>query len=125
VTGWERLVERALAKLDLVGIYLGDVDLRQSATRLRAAADQLDRAADQRDVAAAPVAGEDAIARAADAILKNLRDRRLLKYLFHEEPDACVPYGYVEAPIDLETQRECAETLARLALAVLVAGPKQ
>jgi hypothetical protein len=52
-----------------------------------------------------------------DAMLYNLRDRRLLKYLFADDPTACGPYGYVEQPLDLETQREICRTLAKIALA--------
>lgn len=53
---------------------------------------------------------------AANAILENLRDRGLLKYLFHEKPEQAGPYGYIEAPIDLDTQREIATSLARIVL---------
>lgn len=57
------------------------------------------------------------ISRAADAILKDIRGRRLLKWLFAETADSDPhPIGYVEGPIDLATQRECAETWARLVL---------
>lgn len=51
---------------------------------------------------------------AREAVLENLRDRKLLKYLFDEEPDNCVAYGYVDAPIDLETQHEIADTLVSI-----------
>jgi len=53
---------------------------------------------------------------AADAILADLRGRKLLKYLFDENPDHCGAYGYVDQPIDLETQREIALGLATAAL---------
>jgi hypothetical protein len=60
---------------------------------------------------------------AREAILKSLRDRRLLKYQFAEEPETRAAYGYVDAPIDLDTQLECAEDLARLAIAAFLANP--
>jgi len=59
---------------------------------------------------------------AADAILANVRGRRLLKALFREDANTnTAPVGWIDGPIDLETQRECATTWARLALA---AAPK-
>jgi hypothetical protein len=60
--------------------------------------------------------GEVELTAGARAILENLRDRRLLKYLFHEDPEVAGPYGYVDQPIDLETQHEIAETLAQKVL---------
>lgn len=56
------------------------------------------------------------MSKGAEAILANLRGRKLLKYLFNAVPENCGPYGYVAEPIDLETQIEIAETLARLVL---------
>jgi len=68
---------------------------------------------------AADVVGKAREALAADAILGDLRNRKLLKYLFAEEPDTAGAYGHIEHPIDLETQREIALSLARTALASL------
>lgn len=54
------------------------------------------------------------------AILKDLRDRRLLKWLFAEDADQNpVAIGYVDGPIDSRTQDEIAEALARAAIATL------
>jgi hypothetical protein len=66
---------------------------------------------------AKPMTSESVSEQCVDAMLDNLRDRRLLKYLFDENPIACGPYGYVERPLDLETQREICRTLAKIALA--------
>jgi hypothetical protein len=76
-----------------------------------------------RSPADAPDLPADAVVAAREAILKSLRDRRLLKYLFAEEPETRAAYGYVDAPIDLDTQLECAEDLARLAIAAFLANP--
>ena len=57
------------------------------------------------------------VVQARDAILDNLRDRRLLKWLFKEDADVNNgPIGYVDGPIDLDVQNEIAETLARIAI---------
>lgn len=52
---------------------------------------------------------------AVRAILVDLRDRRLLKYLFAADPDNVGAYGYVEAPIDLQTQHDMVTKWVRLA----------
>lgn len=52
---------------------------------------------------------------AVRAILSDLRDRRLLKYLFSDNPDNVGAYGYVEAPIDLQTQHDMVTKWVRLA----------
>lgn len=62
---------------------------------------------------------------AADAILADLRDRKLLKYLFDAEPEICGAYGYVEQPIDLETQREIALALTDIAFAKAIADERE
>jgi len=60
---------------------------------------------------------------AADAILADVRGRRLLKLLFREDANTnATPVGWIDASIDLETQRECATAWARIALA---AAPKR
>lgn len=56
------------------------------------------------------------------AILENLRDRRLLKWLFAEDPEHHGAIGYVDGPIDAETQNECAGSLARAALTAAMGG---
>jgi hypothetical protein len=50
----------------------------------------------------------DAAKRAAvDAILADLRDRRLLKWLFRADADTNpIAIGYVDGPIDNQTQNE-------------------
>lgn len=63
--------------------------------------------------APAQPAGE--VGRLADAILADLRGRKLLKYLFAADPEHSGAYGYVEEPLDLETQIECVTTWAKLA----------
>lgn len=64
------------------------------------------------------MASKDKTVRAREAILENLRDRRMLKYLFDENPETCGPYGRVDHAIDLDCQHECAETLAQLVFAI-------
>lgn len=59
---------------------------------------------------------EEVVAAGREAILENLRDRRLLKWLFAEDPENHGAIGYVDGPIDAETQNECAESLARATL---------
>ena len=59
---------------------------------------------------------DEVVAAGREAILENLRDRRLLKWLFAEDPENHGAIGYVDGPIDAETQNECAESLARSAL---------
>lgn len=56
---------------------------------------------------------------AAAAILAELRDRKLLKYLFDREPDNCGAYGYVNEPIELGIQHEIVEALAAAAIGAL------
>lgn len=64
--------------------------------------------------------GEDVLDRAAAAILKDIRGRRLLKWLFAENADTSrIAIGHVDGPIDLTTQRECVDTWSRLAIAAL------
>lgn len=45
-----------------------------------------------------------------EAFLKDMRDRRLLKWLFPKDPTNHGAIGYIEGPIDLETQMDCAST---------------
>lgn len=67
----------------------------------------------------------EAVARARNLILDDIRGRKLLKWLFAETADVDPhPIGYVEGPIDSATQRECAETWARLAFSVLKREPQ-
>jgi hypothetical protein len=47
-------------------------------------------------------------------IFDDLRDRKFLKYLFDSDPDNCGAYGYVDAALDLEIQREIANTWQEL-----------
>ena len=58
----------------------------------------------------------DMIEAAQAAILDDLRDRKMLKYLFAENPETRGAYGYVDAPIDTATQNEIAESLTRAVL---------
>jgi hypothetical protein len=55
----------------------------------------------------------------ARAFLVDLRDRRLLKYLFAKDPGDCGPYGLIDEPIDTETQQEIVTALAQAALAIV------
>jgi len=54
-----------------------------------------------------------------EAIFADLRGRRLLKWLFTEEPESHGAIGYVDGPIDRETQDEIAATWAQLASDIL------
>lgn len=65
---------------------------------------------------------EERVEAGREAILENLRDRRLLKWLFAEDPDNHGAIGYVDGPIDAETQNECAGSLARAALTAAMGG---
>lgn len=49
---------------------------------------------------------DEVVAAGREAILENLRDRRLLKWLFAEDPETHGAIGYVDGPIDAETQNE-------------------
>jgi hypothetical protein len=52
-----------------------------------------------------------------EPMLADLRDRRLLKWLFSEDADiAPNAIGYVDGPIDCETQREICRALALIAI---------
>lgn len=62
---------------------------------------------------------DEVVAAGREAILENLRGRRLLKWLFAEDPENHGAIGYVDGPIDAETQNECAESLARAALSYI------
>lgn len=53
------------------------------------------------------------------AVFKDIRDRKLLKYLFESEPANVSGYGHVDTPLDLETQRECVEAWVDAITAVL------
>lgn len=57
------------------------------------------------------------------AFLKDMRGRKLLKYLFEDDPSNVGAYGQLDAPIDLEVQRECAtENVAKVLAAVFSAA---
>lgn len=62
------------------------------------------------------VGSDEVVDAGREAILENLRDRRLLKWLFAEDPENHGAIGYVDGPIDADTQKECAESLVRAAL---------
>lgn len=58
------------------------------------------------------------MAEARELILADLRDRRLLKWLFRADADTNhVPIGYVEDAIDLETQHEMVDRWVAIARA--------
>jgi hypothetical protein len=57
-----------------------------------------------------------------DEMLENLRDRRLLKYLFMEDPEDAMPFGGVDRPLDAETQIEIVDTLAKIVLKHVVSA---
>ena len=59
--------------------------------------------------------------RAVDAIFKDLRRRRTLKWLFDAEPENCGPIADGINVIDRETQAEIRETWIGL---VMAAGPQ-
>lgn len=61
-----------------------------------------------------------ALVEAKTAIFADIRDRRLLKWIFAEHDDGCGnAIGYVDGPIDPETQNECVETWISLVVAAL------
>lgn len=49
-------------------------------------------------------------------MLANLRDRRFIKYLFNPDPEHAGAYGRVDEPLDLDTQEEIVDTLAKIVL---------
>jgi hypothetical protein len=56
---------------------------------------------------------------AREAILDDLRDRKLLKYLFADDPSSRGAYGYVDTPIDLETQHRIVSACVEIVSAAL------
>lgn len=62
------------------------------------------------------VAERPPLERAALAVLNDLRDRKLLKYLFADDPENHGAYGYLESPIDADTQAEIAAALVAAVL---------
>lgn len=58
----------------------------------------------------------------AKAFLTDMRDRRLLKWLFAEEDNG--PIGYVDGPIDLDAQKEgSSESVGKSFASMLSASP--
>lgn len=59
---------------------------------------------------------------AVNAIFRDLRDRRFLKYLFDADPKNCGAYGHVDAPLDLDVQGEIRTAWANIIRKALEGG---
>lgn len=60
-----------------------------------------------------------------EAFLKDMRDRRLLKWLFPRETDDVGSIGYIDRPIDLAVQHECASESSEAIFRAMLAKMKE